>query len=316
MQKRLADAIATALTLFSLVSIAAPCVASPVERQFRDIKMAPDRDQQSEAGGAMRADAQEVAALLDIAPMVERLRALQKLPRTDATHRTRAVQNMRLLCMWRIFIAEEELRKVIAQIDFNLSETYTELAAMEAKKMSLINDVNSVNFMQSGILGIIKDSISFPGRYNNPHVAQELGIVAFSNQLALTSVNLVVVPMLVSRRVGGKPNMLAHIFNPNYKPADYEHNYLWKFFNSPIPGNANGLTRREILIRHWQDFEGVQIKDQKNLDKLGHMYPEGQSVREQIRMVNQRIDLLQDMKSHIEEFDASLFELHKSITLD
>lgn len=31
----------------------------------------------------MRADAQEVAVLLDMAPMVEKLRALQKLPRTD-----------------------------------------------------------------------------------------------------------------------------------------------------------------------------------------------------------------------------------------
>lgn len=285
------------------------------QKPFRDIKMAPDRDLASEARGELRIDAREVADLLEIAPMVERLRALQKSPASD-THRSRAVQTMRLLCLWKIFIAAEEVRKVVAQIDYDLAVSNQGLDELSARKNSITNNINSVNFMQGGILGIIKNCISLPGRYNNPHIAQEIAIVNFSNGIALSMTNMFIVPRLINRKVDAKANMLAHIFSPTYRPADAQQSYLWKFFNAPIPRSQNGLTRREILIKHWEAFDGLRSSDEKNLTLLSALNPSEKVLHENMRVVNQRIDLLQDMKTHIEEFDASLFELHKAITLD
>lgn len=285
------------------------------EKAFRDIKMTPERDEVSESAGALRVDAAEVAELLNIAPMVERLRQLQKEAPTDSTHRSRNVQSMRLLCLWKIFIAEQEVRKAVAQIDYDTGVAFQSLHKLEARQNSIINDINQINFMQSGVLGVIKNSISFKGRHNNPVAAQEIAMTAFGTSMALSLTNMLIVPRFMNQRVDSKPNMLSFILNSERKPSDLAQSYLWKFFNKPIPRSSVTLTRREILIKHWEDFDGLRSSDVKNNNVLASMSPDERILKENIRAVNQRIDLLQDMKTHIEEFDTSLFELHQTITL-
>lgn len=314
LQRRISLCIATTLLLGSLCGLPSACGAE--ESVFRDIKMTPDRNPVSEASGALRADASEIADLLNISPIVDRLRALKQIPATEATHRTRAVETMRLMCLWKLFIASQEVRKVVAQIDYDLAISNASLDELTAKKYSLINNLNQVNFMQQGILGIVKNSISFPGKAFNPVVAQELAITYFGTGTAISTANFFIVPHLFRKRIDGKPNMLAHIFDANYRPDDAQQSYLWKFFSSPIPGSTNGLTRRQILIKHWEAFAGLRSESEKNVSALAAMNDGEKVYYENIRVLNQRIDLLQDMKSHIEEFDASLFEVHKAITMN
>lgn len=279
---------------------------------FRDIKVTPDLNQAAEARGELRTDAQEAADLLNVRSLVERIRQAK---REKSPTNTRPLQNARLLCMWRIFIASEEVRKAVAAIDFELSSSYADMDSLMTRKGMTLNTLNTYNFMQSGALGIVKQSGSFPGG-NTPTVNQTLGITAFGTRTALSIVNLLVVPHLFSRKIDSPPNTLAIFFDEHHRPPDADSSYLWKFFSTPIAGSGNTLTRREILIKHWQSFARLNTTSEITLKRLSQAPDPNESMSENIRVISQRLTLLHDLKTHLEELDGSLYELHKSITVD
>lgn len=282
---------------------------------FRDIKLTPERKLSSEQAGHLRADAQEIADLLKIAPLVERLRAQQQAG-SSRLPPTRAFQNARLLCLWKIFIASQEVRKVVATINYDLSRSNQALDSLTSKRDMTINMLNTFNFMQSGILGTIKQGGGFEGRHQIlPAARQEIGMTFFGTGTGLAAINLLI-PPLWSRKIETTPNILVHVFDPSYRPADAEQSYLWKFMNSPIPGSNLALTRRQILIRHWEAFAGLKSKDERRLKKLAAAPSDSERFNESIRIISQRMDLLHDLRTHIEEFDTALYELHQAVTLD
>jgi hypothetical protein len=207
----------------------------------------------------------------------------------------------------------EEVRKVVAIINYELAKSHVALDSLTSKRDMTINMLNTVNFMQGGTLGCVAKSIDF--KYGYFMADKEISEVSFGTSAGLPAIGLFV-PSMWSRRIDSPPNTLARIFDPNYKPPASEQSYLWKFMNSPIPASPIKLTRREILIKHWEELEGLNSKDQKRIKRLAAT-PEGEeSLREGIRIISQRNDLLFDLKTHIEEFDGSLYELHKVISMN
>lgn len=307
--------IALFFCLLSLLSHASPAIASTKSNpEFLDIKMTPDRDLASEERGELRAEANELAELLKIKPFVEELRRQKSLGNAKTTQLPKALQHARMLCLWKIFIASQEVRKVVAMINYDLSTTRVNLDSLTTKRDMTINMINTANFMQGGVLGTIKQSLNLHGL----HIpAQEIGITTFGTGTVLATTNLFV-PYLWTRKIDERPNLLGHIFDANFQPTDAKVSYLWKFMNSPIPGSKfKQLTRREILLKHWKDFEKINIDNERKAKQLSALPPDsGAQMRESIRIISQRMDLLEDLKSHLEEFDASLYELHQSISVN
>jgi hypothetical protein len=280
---------------------------------FRDIKMTPDRDLEAEARGELRADAQEASRILRVESLVEKLREAKRAGITDTSQLPRPVQQARLLCLWKIFVAMEEVRKVVGVINRELSISYTALDSLTTKTNMTTNTINTVNFMQGGVLGCISQGVNF--HYGQPITSKTIATVTFSIGTGLAAVGLFA-PSLWSRRIGPPANTLAHVFREGYLPPDANRSYLWRFVSSPIPGSNTGLTRREILIKHWEAFSGLDSKNQNRLTRLSAMPLGEEKLSESIRIVTQRIDLLHDLKTHLEEFDGSLFELHNAITIN
>lgn len=307
----------TGMKLFNLIRLIVPAIllqtlitpafATPKEN-FLDIKLTPDRDLSSEAQGYLRADAREMEQLLGVSSIVEKIKNA-KQGGQDTASLPKATQNARMLLLWRMLEASEEVRRVVNEIDFDLAETHIALDGLVAKKNMTSNMLNTANFFQGGICGVVKNSMAL--KKYNPVARQTIAISSFSTSLLLSTINLTV-PYWYHKRPDRNGNMLAHIFDPAYKPRDAQNSYLWKFFNSPVPGAPQALTRREILVKHWQSFGGVRAGDDRTI-KLVTDSPDN-DINESIGLLNQRVSLLQDMKTHIEEFDACLFELHQSTT--
>lgn len=289
---------------------------APVDtKNFRDIKMTPSRDMQSESQGELRADARELMDLLNIRTLVSALRK-SKESGTDSTQLSRTIQHARMLCLWKIFIASQEVRKVEAMIDFDLARSNEALDSLTAKRDMTRNMINTFNFLQSGTLGTIKNATSFPGPIQTTNAArQEMAMTFFGTSIALATTNLLM-PSLWRHSVDPPPNILVHVFDQNSKPNDADQSYLWKFMNSPIPGSDGTLTRRQILIKHWESFAGLDSKDELRLKKLSGSSSESEELSASIKVTAQRIALLQDLKTHFEEFDIALYELHKVITFN
>jgi hypothetical protein len=279
---------------------------------YRDIKMAPNRDRVAESRGELRTDAQEASRILRVEPLVEKLKATKEAGIT-ATQLPRPIQQARLLCLVKIFIAMEEVRKVVGVINRELSVSYTALDSLTTKRDMAMNMLNTTIFMQAGVLGCISQGVNF--KYGQPITSKTVATVNFSNITGLSAVGLLV-PSIWSRRIDSPPNFLAHIFNESYRPGDAEKSYLWRFMSSPIPGSTDGLTRREVLIKHWEDFAALDSKQERQVKRLAAMPAGEERLSESIRILSQRITLLHDLKTHLEEFDGSLFELHNAITMN
>ena len=116
------------LCLFSTVSLCSSTIlTAPVlangAGSFRDIKLGAERDKVAEAHGELRAEAEEVALLLKIKPFVEKLRAAKASSSSDSVQSSRPIEQARLLCLWKIFIALEEVRKVVAVINIEIAQS-------------------------------------------------------------------------------------------------------------------------------------------------------------------------------------------------
>ena len=303
MIRRLSN-ILVAATMMLAAATAAHASAESDAKAFRDITLTPRSIPANEANGELREDAKEVAEVLDITNLVDRLR------REKANYgNSREIQNIRLTCLWKLFTASEEVRQVVNECDYDLAQAQIALDGLMSKKQMMFFTLSTANFIQLGTLGIIKNVMGFSEVY---HVAErEVAMAQFGTSIALAETNQLIGPTW-SRKIDSRPTMLSHFFYENFKPKDNEVSYLWKFFNKPCPGFPDNLTRRQVLVRHWKDFGGMDIDNAKTVGKVTANITDVE--RENIKMLKKRVALLHDLQSHFEEFDASLYELHKAIT--
>lgn len=296
------------LALIALaLSLSISSASARDEKTFRDITMIPEV-KGVVPPGELRPDAQEIANILNIQPLVARLQAA----RGSQAQAAKPVLYARLLCDWKMFAAGEEVRKFVNLIESDLADSNITLDSLMAKQNKTINTLNTLNFAQGGILGICKQSLFL---HQEAQASQYPLIVSFSNNIVLSGMTLFV-PSIYRHRMNSHPNSLAHFLDPNYAPPDAARSYLWKYFNSAIPGAPHNLTRRQLLLKHWEAYQNLNTKDSALLRRLGAHPQEGDELSEGIKNVGQQVELLHDLKTHVEEFDASLYELHKEIQID
>lgn len=299
------------ILLMAVMSPASQAVADK-GKPFLDIKMTATRDI-NKSPEQLGLDAQELADLLKIKPLVMALWEAKRSGISSA-NLPKTLQYARLLCLWKIFTASEEERKVVGEVNHDLATSYIALDGLEAKRNMATNMINTANFMQSGILGTIKQSMGLRQGTNIPR--QDLAMISGGIGVTLASSTLLL-PYIWSHEIDSPPNILARIFNREYvHSSNNGKSYLWKYFNSPIPGSSTTLTRREILIKHWEEFARINSKDEKNICKLAALPYMSRSLNESIFYINRRITLMHDLNTHIEEFNIALCELHDAISID
>lgn len=276
---------------------------------FYDIKMTPDIDHGAAAAGQLRADAAEIADLLEIMPYVERLREQKKNNPSSTSELPKPLLNAKVLCLWRILVLTEEVRRYSAAIDCDLASSNVVLADLTGKRDATSNMLNTVNFAQGGVLGITKQSLLLSHFFNSSQMPIMIS-ASLSTGLSLTNLLL---PAVWKSKITQSQNILSHFINTSYRPPDADHSYLFKFFTSEIPGSTNHLTRREILLKHWQAFKHLNPEDHKLMRKLSASPEPNEDMAENINVLSLRIELLHDLKTHVEEVDGALYELHKAI---
>jgi hypothetical protein len=281
-------------------------------KSFRDIRMTPPRDAQAELRGALRIDAQEAADILKITPLVEKIRAEKRRGVTDPDTLPRPLQQARLICLWKIWQGQQEIRRAVAAIDFDLSQSNTNLDSLTMKRQQTINMITTLNFMQGGILGTVKQSMGLQHDIPQPP-RQEIAMTSFGTGTAMALITLLI-PGMFCRSIEEQRNSLSHILDPSYAPPDASNSFIWQFLDSELPGT--GLTRRQVLVNHWRDFAGLNTANAVTLRKVGASPETDERLSESIRLLQTRMTILHDFKTHVEEFDGCLFELHHAITFE
>ncbi len=282
-------------------------------KSYRDIKITPEIsiNAAGPTDGIMRADADEIADLLHVRSLATTIRSAKS---SNVAPLPRNIQQARLLCLYKVMIASEEVRKTVGNIDYEIANTNSDLGALVAKRNAFSNSLNTANFMQGGTAGTVKQSLGFPGG-STPAPRQEIAMASFGTSIALSLINLLSQKGW-HRPMDSKPNSLAYVYDGARKPSDANESYLWKFLNTRIPGSPSPLTRREILVKHFAAVSSVNPSDDITVKRVTAIPSPDKQLNESIKILSKRIDLLHDLKSHVEEFDGSLYEFHHAIEID
>ena len=202
-----------------------------------------------------------------------------------------------------------EVRVAADRIDRELSWDWTAKGGLEAKRQKTLNYLFTANFMQGGILGVCAGGQFL---HENPKAGAELLLLASSIGLGLSAMS-VAAARSGTKPIDGETTMLADLFGIKYEGELHHPDVILKFLNSVPPGSASNLTRKDKLIKGWKQGHYLKSTDEKNLIKMAAVQPQGEQLKENIGLLANRIRLLYDTQSSLEELDGELLDLLRAL---
>lgn len=226
------------------------------------------------------------------------------------------IQNERRLEL-EIFVLQKllygtlDVRIATDKVDQELHYSYDiVLAQLLADRGKALQRTFEMNFIQNGAIGSVA-ALSFLKGY--PKAGNELFAISGGIGTGLSTLALL-------QTHGGRkeivvsPNSLADFLN--LQPSEYHFSSLMsEFLNSPSSESTEGKSRREVLYEIWKRdrVSTMNLESKKNRQKLAGMPA---AKYDTIKILSNRVALLQSLKANLEFFDADLFELVQATDID
>lgn len=242
--------------------------------------------------------ADEAAHLLRITPQIEEL-VRSKNDSPDSVRRleleTELLEGV-LNGMLEIRIAAD---KVDEELNYAFDVVLNSLLSRRGKFLQLTYEAN---FIQNGIFGSTA-GWCYLNKYTK--AGNMMFLISSGIGTLLTAVSLAGMHG-GWRKIDTGPNSLAAFLNMG---QEYKFSpMVSEFLNTAAPDSPNGKSRKDYLLDIWKKFRvsNMSLENQKNREKLAAM-PNVKS--DTIKIVTNRISLLQSLKAGLEEFDIELYQL-------
>ena len=252
--------------------------------------------------GALR-----IAKELDILDDMIELEKLKAQKRYGKKVYSPELLSVRLDLDEQLFAAFMQTRRVISELDRQISGFAAIQKVLEDKRDQAVRTNNIVKFSTSGTLASTQGALSI----GTPTSFQNTG-----NTLAAIAGGLTVLISTYALKLqkGGKrsaerdPNMLAPVFDltpvePNKYPP-----VIWNFLNDYEPDQK--LTRREQLIERWKTLKYIDKKDRhfaEHLEQLAGTVPMHNTIT--IDLLRSRIPMLEDLRATVAGVNEYLDEI-------
>ncbi len=222
-------------------------------------------------------------------------------------------ENAKLLITRQVL---EGFLAMISDADLVGHEIEEELKAvdrMERQRDRIVQLTNSVNFLQGGILGEVAGGLGFKNNHRDGMITSNIFIISSAISTALAALSML-------EQHGGwrpgkaKPNALGAAFGKNS-----EHIMLSPvgahYLNSIAPDSRTNLTRREMLTKYWKESKvlSVDVKRDSAVQKLSAEGKAHHWWSETIKMINNRITMLFDLRAVLRSSNVGFYELLKAV---
>ncbi|MDZ4838354.1 MAG: hypothetical protein SGJ27_31615 [Candidatus Melainabacteria bacterium] len=210
----------------------------------------------------------------------------------------------------------EGFLSVISDADIVGHEIDEELKAldrMERRRDRVVQLTNNVNFLQGGVFGQVAGSLGLTGRDKD---------ILATNYIVITSsaisTGLAALSMLEQhggwRQSKVKPNALGVAFGKNSEHVKLSPVTV-RYLDSVAPDSQANLSRREILVKYWKESKvlSVNVKRDTEVQKLSAEGKAHHWWSETIKMVNNRVTMLYDLRAVLRSSNVGFYELLKSV---
>ena len=222
-------------------------------------------------------------------------------------------ENAKLLITRQVF---EGFLAMISDADLVGHEIEVELKAsdrLERQRDRIVQLTNSVNFLQGGILGEVAGGLGFKNNHRDGMITSNIFIISSAISTTLAAVSMI--EQHGGWRAGvAKPNVLGAAFGKKS-----EHVMLSpvgaKYLNSVAPDSRTSLTRREVLTKYWKESKvlSINVKRDSAVQKLSAEGKAHHWWSETIKMINNRITMLFDLRAVLRSSNVGFYELLKAV---
>lgn len=184
---------------------------------------------------------------------------------------------------------------------------------MTRERDMAIQLTNIANFYQIGILGIISDALG---------VSNDKTYVLYGDRLNMVSGGLIgglAAGALLERQGGIRmsktaPNHLSYAFGKTSNFVKLSPTMV-RYLNSPSPISSTNLSRREELVKYWKESKvlNVNVKRESNIEKLSAEGRAHHWWNETIKLINNRITMLYDLRAVMRSSNIGFYELLSAI---
>jgi hypothetical protein len=289
----------------ALLLVAAVCLSAGASAQ-QPPKVVPDTD--------LPLSAEQTARATGMLPLFDRIRKLSSEfeSKTESSSQDRwELFFERQQALMQVTSASMEVDATTGQIDVEIAETRELQNYLTTHRDSQVGRLNLVSIAIGGTAGTASSAL---GLTTHATAASVTGIVAGSATAALSLIGLRV-SQGPKRELEVKSNMLSELFD---RPADERNVYskvVATFMNAPVPGNPDGLTRQQMLIRGWVQVGRIpEPETAKGREKIAQITSvPGEKIKQSIGDLDDRQAMLYDFRARLTHMKRDLAVLLASI---
>jgi hypothetical protein len=288
---------------FTLLLVAAVCLSVGASAQ-KPPKVTPDTD--------LPLSAERTARATGMLPLFDRIRKLSAESESGSSSDKRwELFFQRQQALMEVTSASMEVDAATGQIDVEIAETRELQNYLTTHRDSQVGRLNLVSIAIGGTAGTASSAL---GLTTHATAASVTGIVAGSATAALSLIGLRV-SQGPKRELEVKSNMLSELFD---RPADERNVYskvVATFMNSPVPGNPDGLTRQQMLIRGWVQVGRIpEPETAKGREKIAQITSvPGEKIKQSIGDLDDRQAMLYDFRARLTHMKRDLAVLLANI---
>ncbi len=190
------------------------------------------------------------------------------------------------------------------------------LDRMESLRDRVVQLTNSINFLQAGVLGQIAGSLGLTGKPKAILATNYIVITSSAVSTGLAALSMV-------EQHGGwrpgkaKPNALNAAFGKNSEHVNLSPVTV-RYLDSLAPNSPSNLSRREMLVKYWKESKvlSVNVKRDSTVQKLSAEGKAHHWWSETIKMVNNRLTMLCDLRAVLRSSNVGFYELLKAVDSD
>ncbi|MBA3992670.1 MAG: hypothetical protein C0469_04025 [Cyanobacteria bacterium DS2.3.42] len=252
--------------------------------------------------------AADLAKILGIRNQVEYLTANKGQPASSD------LLMQKLAVSRRVIIACLDVRKAVDSIDLQIATETTAMDRLKRMRQMAISLTNNANFFQINLLGIISDGPL--GLSSNPKLnlyGNRLNIVSGYMIGGLAGLSFLEQPGGI-RLVKAQPNAIGPAFGIGKRDDVLSANVV-TFLNSVPPTSTNGLTRAQGLLKYWKTSKvmSMNVTKKSTLEKVAANSPTQHFYFERIKLIENRVHMLYDLRAVIDLMNIGLSEVLRSI---
>jgi len=260
--------------------------------------------------------AEQTARATGLSPLFDHIRELSSELSSESSSETPSEKRWELFflrqqALMEVTAASMEVDATTGQIDVEIAETRELQNYLTTRRDVQVGRLNLVSIAIGGTAGTASSAL---GLTTHDTASSVTGIVAGSATSVLSLIALRA-SQGAKQELEVKSNMLSEIFDRSANARNVYSKVVAEFMNSPVPGNADGLTRRQLLIRGWvlvgRIPEPESPKGGEKIDQLTSM--PGEKIKQSIGDLDDRQAMLYDFRARLTHMKRDLAILLGSV---